>query len=272
MKKLIITSLVITVMAGCVSNDNPADHRDNTKKNNSTRLLKKATQVIPGQPSYVVTFKYDGDKIIESHGVTDDDKIIFTYNGDYIAKTEEYLSGVLINTREFTYSNGKIITEKVTNTEKGTLIYTKTYQYVSDTHVKFNEYKDGTYHPSTGTYSNLLFAQVDAYLTNDGNVASASYTYNGTTHNITNTYDGSLHPMKNAKGYIQINLLDVSDGQIAYNNLLKQTETYSGATNGTDKLSAVHTLNNNNYPTQTVQTYDISSYGTSTQTAYYEYY
>jgi hypothetical protein len=273
MKKIFIASLAMAMIVSCVSNDNPADHRDNTKKNNgSTHLLKKATLLVQGDPPYVVDFKYNGDKITESYSAMDDEKIIFTYNGDYIAKTEEYLGGVLTVTREFSYSNGKLIAEKVTDKKKGTLVYTQNYQYVSDTHIKFNEYRDATYNPATGTYSNLLFAQVDAYLTNNGNVASANYTYEGTTYNITNSYDNSNHPMKGAKGYIQINMLNTSDGQISYNNLLNQTEKYSGTTNGINKLTAVHTIGSDNYPTKTVQTYDISSYGTSTNTALYEYY
>ena len=279
MKKLIISSLAVAVLSGCVSNDNPADHRDNsnTQNNNnpntgSTRLLKKMTDIKQGSPSYVVEFKYNGDKIVESYSAIDDDKIVYTYNGDYIAKTEEFVGNNLVLMREFTYSNGKLVTEKVTDKEQGTLIYTKNYQYVTDTHVKFNEYKSGTYNSATGAYSNLVFAQVDVYLTNGGNVASASYTHNGTTHNITNTYDAFHNPMKNIKGFVQINLFDVSDGQIGYNNLLNQTEIYSGTSSGNNKIDAVYTLNGDNYPTKAVITYDLSGYGSSIHNWLYEYY
>ncbi|PRB06731.1 hypothetical protein CQ046_01155 [Chryseobacterium sp. MYb7] len=277
MKKLILSSLAVAVLSSCVSNDNPADHRDNSNNshNNNTGtspLLKKATDVNPGGQPYVVEFKYNGDKLIETYNASDDDRVIYTYSGDYIAKTEEFIGGSLVLMREFTYSNGRLSTEKITDKEQGTLIYTKIYQYLSDAHVQFDEYKSGTYNPSTGTYSNLVFAQVDVNLTNAGNVASAKYTYNGVTYNITNTYDTFNNPMKNIKGFVKINLFDVSDGQIGYNNLLNQTESYSGLSNGTNKITAVYTLNGDNYPTKAVTTYDISGYGTSTHNWLYEYY
>lgn len=277
MKKLILSSLTVAVLSSCVSNDNPADHRDNSNNshnnnNGPLHLVKKATDVSPGGSTYVVEFKYNGNKIVETYNAADDDRVIYTYSGDYIAKTEEYIGGSLVLMREFTYSNGRLSTEKITDKEQGTLIYTKIYQYISDTHVQFEEYKGGTYNPSTGTYSNLVFAQVDVYLTNSGNVASASYTHNGTTYNITNTYDTFNNPMKDIKGFVKINLFDVSDGQIGYNNLLNQTETYSGSSNGTNKISSVYTLNADNYPTKAVTTYNISGYGTSTHNWLYEYY
>ncbi|MEJ5051134.1 hypothetical protein WH221_14990 [Chryseobacterium culicis] len=280
MKKLILSSLAVAVLSSCVSNDNPADHRDNVKNNNNNnngtlRLVKKATDLNPGGQPYMVEFKYNGDQIIETYNASDDDRVVYTYSGynsDYIAKTEEFIGGSLVLMREFTYSNGRLSTEKVTDKEQGTLIYTKIYQYISDTHVQFNEYKSGTYNPSTGTYSNLVFAQVDVHLNNSGNVASANYTHNGVTYNIINTYDTFHNPMKDIKGFIKINLFDVSDGQIGYNNLLTQTETYSGSSNGINKITAVYTLNGDNYPTKAVTTYDISGYGTSTHNWLYEYY
>ncbi|MBV8326898.1 hypothetical protein [Chryseobacterium sp.] len=276
MKKLLISSLAVAVISSCVSNDNPADHRDEGKKNNNTnaafRLLKKATEIKQTGTPYVLEFKYNGDKITESYNAADDDKIIYTYNGDYIIKMEEFVGGVLVLMKEFTYSNGKLATEKVTDKEQGILVYTKNYQYVSNTHVKFNEYKDATYNASTGTYSNLQFAQADAYLTNNGNVASVSYIYNGTTYNITNMFDTSNNPMRSVKGFIELALTDVHDGQLSYNNLLTQKEIYSGAVNGSNKITATHTLGGDNYPTKTVTTYDISSYGTTTITSLYEYY
>ncbi|MDR6371263.1 hypothetical protein J2795_002950 [Chryseobacterium bernardetii] len=280
MKKLMLSSLALAVLSGCVSNDNPADHRDNSNNSHNNNngpfhLLKKATDVNPGGQSYVVEFKYNGDQIIETYNASDDDRVVYTYSGynsDYIAKTEEFIGGALVLRREFTYSNGRLSTEKITDQEQGTLIYTKYYQYISDTHVQFNEYKSGTYNPSTGTYSDLVFAQVDVNLTNAGNVASAKYTYNGVTYNITNTYDTFNNPMKNIRGFVKINLFDVSDGQTGYNNLLNQTESYSGSSNGTNKITAVYTLNGDNYPTKAVTTYDISGNGTSTHNWLYEYY
>ncbi|WP_347220161.1 hypothetical protein [Chryseobacterium sp.] len=270
MKKLIISSLALAVMASCSSsNDDPQDNNGNN--DTTPYLLKKITETTDDGDTFVLEFKYNGDKITESFSITDNEKTVYTYNGDNIVKTEEFEGGTLRQIREFTYSNGKISTEKITRTDFGTLVYTKNYQYLNDNHVKFNEYKGSTYNPSTGTYSDLEFAQVDAYLTNNGNVASTRYTYNGTTYNVTNTYDNSNHPMKNVKGYVKIDLFYLSDGELSYNNLISRSENYTGTVSGTNKTTADHTFNNASYPTKSVMTYTTSSFGTSIHTYKYEY-
>lgn len=272
MKKLIISSLALTIIASCSSsNDDTLDDSGKGNNNNTPYLLKKVTETTQDGQVYTLEFKYNGDKITESVSATDNESTRYYYSGDNIVKTEELEGGIVRQTREFTYSNGKITAEKVTRTDYGTLIYTKNYQYVSDTHVKFNEYKGSTYNPATGVHSDLQFAQVDAYLTNSGNVASTSYTYNGTTHNVTNTYDNSNHPMKNVKGYVKIDLFYLDDGELAYNNLVSRSENSTGTINSTRKTTANHTLNGAAYPTQSAMTYTGGSSGTNTHTYNYQY-
>lgn len=269
MKKLIISSLAMAVIVSCSSSND--DTQDNNGNNNTPYLLKKVTETTDDGDTFVLEFKYNGDKITESFSTTDNEKTLYTYSGDNIVKTEEFKGGKIRQVREFTYSNGKIASEKVTRIDDGTLVYTKNYQYVSDTHVKFNEYKGSIYNPTTGTYSNIEFAQVDAYLTNSGNVASTNYTFHGTTYNVANTYDNSNHPMKNVKGYVKIDLFYLSDGELSYNNLISRSEDYSGTVNGKNKTTAAHTFNNAAYPTKSVMTYTTSTFGTNTHTYNYEY-
>ncbi|QPQ53357.1 hypothetical protein H3Z85_08490 [Chryseobacterium indologenes] len=270
MKKLIISSLAMVMTVGCVSsNDNSSDNNNNN--DNTPYLLKKVTETTQDGQVYTLEFKYNGDKILESYSATDNEKTVYTYNGDNIVKTEEYEGATMRQMREFTYSNGKVLSEKVTRKDNGTLIYTKNYQYLSDTHIKFNEYKGSTYSPSTGTHSNIQFAEVDAYLTNSGNIASTSYTFNGTTYNVANTYDNSNHPMKNVKGYIKIDLFYLGDGELAYNNLISRSENYTGSVSGYNKTNADHTFNSAAYPTKTLMKYTSSSFGTNTHTYVYEY-
>lgn len=272
MKKLIISSLAMAVIASCSSsNDDSSDNNNDNNSNNTPYLLKKLTETTQDGQTYTLEFKYNGDKIVESYSSTDNEKTVYTYNGDDIIKTEEYKGATMRQMREFTYTNGKVSAEKVTRKDNGTLVYTKNYQYLSNTHVKFNEYKGSTYSPSTGTHSNIQFADVDAYLTNSGNIASTSYTYNGTTYNAANTYDNSNHPMKNVKGYIKIDLFYLGDGELAYNNLISRSENYSGAVSGNNKSNADHTFNNSAYPTKTVMKYTSSSFGINTHTYIYEY-
>ncbi|WP_333596606.1 hypothetical protein [Chryseobacterium flavum] len=270
MKKLIISSLALAVITSCSSsNDSVADDNNNSN-DNSPLLLKKFTEITQDNQTYVIEFKYDGDKITEAIDTGENAKTVYTYSGDNIVKTEDYEDGVLREIREFTYSNGRIMAEKVTEKYQGTLVYTKKYQYITDNHIKFTNYGGATYNPSTGTYSNIQYIEEDLYLSSNGNVASRSYTHNGVTYNTTNTYDNANHPMKNVKGFIKINLF-MADGETGYNNLLSSSSNYSGIISGTNKSKADHTFNSESYPTKTVMTYTSSVLGTNSHTYLYEY-
>ncbi|MEJ5103203.1 hypothetical protein [Chryseobacterium sp. MYb328] len=271
MKKLIISSLAIAMIVSCSSSNDDTPDNNNNNNNNTPYLLKKVTETTQDGQVYTLEFKYNGDKITESVSATDNQTTRYYYNGDDIVKTEELEGGIIRQVREFTYSNGKLTAEKITRTDYGTLVYTKNYQYITNTHVKFNEYKGSTYNPATGVYSDLQFAEVDAYLTNNGNVASTSHTYNGTTHNVTNTYDNANHPMKNVKGYVKIDLFYLNDGELAYNNLVSRSENSTGTIVSTRKTTANHTLNNAAYPTQSAMTYTGGSSGTNTHIYSYQY-
>ena len=272
MKKLLISSLAIAVMSSCSSsNDNPEDNSSNN--NNTPYLLKKATEITPDGQSYVTEFKYNGTKITESFDVADNEKTVFTYDGDNIVKTELLnKNGIVMITREYTYSNGKVVSEKVTDKHQpGTLVYTQNYQYLSDNHIKFTQYSSSTYNPATAVYSDIKYVEKDVYLDANGNLLSFTYSSGGTTYSSTFSYDGNNHPMKNVRGYVKMDILSLGDGEMGYSNLVTANGNYAGATNGTTKTSAVHTLNLANYPTKSVMTYSSSAFGTNVHTYKYEY-
>ncbi|WP_300687690.1 hypothetical protein [Chryseobacterium sp.] len=273
MKKLIFSSLAIAVISSCVSNDNPADHRDNGTTENTPYLLKKSTEITQDGQSFVVDYKYNGTKITESFDVANKEKTIYTYDGDNIVKTKLYdKNGILKVMREFTYANGKMVSEKVTDTHQpGTLVYTESYQYLSESHIKHNDYQSVTYNPSTGVYSNIQYVDKDIYLDVNGNLLSSTYTHNGTTYSTTFSYDGNNHPMKNVKGYVKMDMFSLGDGETGYNNLTNSNGNYAGALNGTNKTKGVHTFNTASYPTQSAMTYTSSGFGTNVHTYLYEY-
>ncbi|PKF75346.1 hypothetical protein [Chryseobacterium sp. PMSZPI] len=270
MKKLIISSLAMAVIISCSSsNDDASNNNDNN--NNTPYLLKKSTEIAPDGSSYVVEYKYNGTKIIESYDVTDKEKVAYTYNGDNIEKAEVYRDGVLKITREYSYSNGKLVAQKVTNKEKGQpLIYTENYQYVSDNHVQYNDFYSATYSPTTGAYSDIKFVQKDVYL-NNGNIISSSFTNMGTTHSITYVYDGNNHPMKNVTGFVKMEIFSYDDGEMGYSNLLSSNGTFTGILSGNHQSKGIHTLNAANYPTKSEMTYTSSSVGNNKRTYLYEY-
>ncbi|SDI61092.1 hypothetical protein [Chryseobacterium jejuense] len=275
MKKLIISSLAMAVIASCSSsNDDDASGNNNNNNNNNTPyLLKKSTEITQDNQSYTIEYKYNGTKITESFDVADNEKTIYTYDGDNITKTEVYTqNGTLKIMREFSYINGKLVSEKVTDKHQlGTLIYTSNFQYLSDSHIKHNAFHTVTYNPTTGVYTDIKYLDQDIYLDAQGNLLSVTYSNNGTTYSTTFSYDGNNHPMKNVKGYIKMDMLSLKDGEVGYNNLVKADGNYAGALNGTTKTNAVHTLNVGNYPTKSVMTYTGGSSGTNTHTYNYEY-
>lgn len=276
MKKLIISSLAMAVIVSCSSSDDNPEDNNNGNNNNTPYLVKKLTEVAPDGQSYVVEYKYDGTKITEALDVTDNEKTLYTYDGDNIVKTELFRNGVMKIMREFTYSNGRLASEKVTNKEQaGTLVYTENYQYLSDNHVKYNDYHSATYNPATATFSDIKYTQKDVYINNAGNLASMSYSYNGISRNVTFAYDGNNNPMKNVKGLIKIDMFSLGDGggdgEVGYNNLIYLNGAYSGIVNDTNQTTGVHTLNNADYPTKSVMKETSSVTGTVVRTYLYEY-
>lgn len=273
MKKLIISSLAIAAIASCSSsNDAATDNRDYATLDGPF-LVTKFTETTNSQ-SNVTEYKYNGDKIAEEKNTTKNRKIVYTYTGDNIVKTEEYLGTVLVGTREFTYTNDKVSSEKVTNTIQD-ITYTINYQYISDTQVKFNKYEGASF-DDAGNYT-VKYSNVDATLTaasnvtTSGNLASTSYTYNGVTYKATNTFDSNNNPMKNVKGWLKINVLQVGEPRYGNSNLVNQIEERTGAATETYKINAVHTLFASSYPSKSVMTYTKPGGVTSTTTYLYEY-
>ncbi|SEH35038.1 hypothetical protein [Chryseobacterium culicis] len=273
MRKFIISSLAMAVIASCSSSNDEISESNNNNGNdaNVPYLLKKRTMVQNGQSS-VTEYKYNGTKITES--IADNSKTIYTYNGDYIVKTEMYQNGVLKVTREFTYSNGKLMSEKKTDTKLGTLVYTQNYQYLSDNHVKFNDFYSAIYNPTTGTFTDIKFHSREVYFNTNGNIATSNYIDEGATHNVTYVYDTNNHPMKNVTGFVKMAIFDDIDAEsnkLGYNNLIDLNGYYTGIDNETHKTNGVHTLNSANYPTKSVITDTNSSFGTYSYTYLYEY-
>ncbi|KAA0126829.1 hypothetical protein FY557_15460 [Chryseobacterium sp. SN22] len=269
MKKLLISTAAFFALASCSSTDTI---EENQPVDLTTVLPTKLTETNNSGQPYSMTFKYEGNRILESAEVGAANKTTYTYNGDLIIKADDYENNKLVYTREFTYTNGKVTAEKVTDKHNGTLTYTKNYQYLSDNHVQYNDYAGGTYNPSTGIYSNLTFSQNDVYISNSGNKISATSVANGVSTVYTYSYDGDYSPFKNVRGYNKIVLFDSMDGEYGNNNLLHQTATSSGVNGGTTSITGTHTFNSNGFPVKSV----IASSGNSvippaSHTYVYEY-
>lgn len=270
MKKLIISSLALFALASCTSSDDAVEEIQPVDP--TTILPTKFTETTQDNQTYVVTFKYDGTKLVESNDVGTNEKTVYTYSGDNIVKTQDFEGTAIVYTREFTYTNGRVTAEKITNKHSGgTLVYTKNFEYLSDNHVKYNEYSSSTYNPGTGVHTNIKSTLYDVYISNNSNLITATSTYEGQTRTYNYSYDGQNNPMKNVKGFLKINFLLSPEGDVATNNLLTMNSTYTGPTNGQSSSSSVHTYNNNNFPTKTVTTYTSTLFPTNAHTFLTEY-
>lgn len=267
MKNLIISSLALLAMINCSSDDTT---EENPVVDPTTIVPTKFTEITQDNQTYVIEYKYDGTKLLEALDTGENEKTVYTYDGDNIVKTEDYDGTMLVYMREFTYANGKVVSEKVTNKHQGTLIYTKTYEYVSDNHVRYNGDPSYVYNPITNTFSFLQYPQVDVYITNNKNLLSVKSTDGAQTTNYTYQYDAQNSPFKNVKGLLKIEFLNL-DGEAGTNNLTKYSEIRTGTVPGTAGSTGVHTYNDYNFPTKSLMTYTSSTFPTNTHTYLYEY-
>lgn len=268
MKKFIISSLALFAMINCSSDDTT---EEDPIVDPTTIVPMKFTEITQDNQTYVIEFKYDGTKLLESYDTGENEKTVYTYSGDDIVKTEDYEGTTLVYKREFTYSNGRVVSEKVTNKHNGTLTYTKTFEYVSDNHIRFNENTGSTINTTTGVHSNLTFSQNDVYISNNKNLISATSVDGGQTSTYSYHYDGQNSPFKNVKGFLKINLFMSLDGEGGNNNLTSQSRTVTGTVPGTYTTAGVHTYNDYNFPTKSLMTYTFPTLPSNTHTYLYEY-
>ena len=61
-----------------------------------------------------MNYTYTGDKIIKMDTSDGEEKVEFTYSGDEISKSIEYINNQIHEINEFFYTNGKLTSQKVT--------------------------------------------------------------------------------------------------------------------------------------------------------------
>lgn len=194
------------------------------------------TPVLPVKITYgneVSTFHYDGDKLKEI--ITSDDKEIYTYDGNNIVKTEEYISGNLARIWNYTYNtNGQLI--KIVMTAPGNVNEISTLTWSDKNHFLFKR-------------ENTIW-EVEL---NGDNITKKTITVDGESNVSTHifTYDGNNNPYKNIKGYNKVNIIYAFDGSA--NNVTKeQTTTTSPVSNNVNVYS--HEYNADKFPIKTTAT------------------
>ena len=268
MKKLLFSALMGAMIISCNrDNDNvsPAPTIDDP-----SILPTKFTYFIPGDNEEVITFSYDGNKLVKLTQNNED--VIFTYTGDLITSVrseDKYLefgydaNGNLISEYEELYNHGAKINEKNTT-------YTINGSTITAEQTAKNYGSSGLWlvHTSVSTITYTLDAQkrpiktVEVYEEKDtaGKINQKD--------NNTFTYEYTDHHgfLKNIKG---MDKLYYSSLKIGEEKIISMVFPYSyikgevnvtfyhsdGSTsneNYTYETKAEYTLNTNNYPTKII--------------------
>ncbi|CAN1505183.1 hypothetical protein MCETHM1_00618 [Flavobacteriaceae bacterium] len=248
MKKLLyLFSATLLVLSSCSSDD------DTTSAPTTTVLLKKSSYVSTGE-SFTTDFTYSGNKLVSSVD-SFGDKTTFTYTGELITKiVDTDNKGVVDQTTEFTYTNGKLTSEISLETGDDYKYKTK-YVHNTDGTISFEDFR-----VAVATGKEEEYGYIGKYTFKNGNLVKKEKSYYGTNSSETYEYDAKNNPFKNVVGF---NLL-VNDEEGAYvNNIVKRT--YS---NSTDIYTNTYEYKYNaeSFPTEQKGFYNGASDGISTFT------
>ncbi len=272
MKKILFSALVGAMIISCSrDNDNTNPTTPQTPAISQTVILPtKATYSQTGRADKVITFSYDGNKLMKV--IHDNKDVIYTYTGDLITSmnnpNESYYvfnydsNGNLISEKGESYSGTiKVLEENTTYTINGSTV---TAQKIS------KNYNDITGTLSSITTSTITYTldakkrpikrvEVSEERDSTGNLIEK-------TNNNTTTYQYANHHslIENIKGMDKLNYSSVAIGgedsddiffPISYaKKEINETLYHSGSPyqngNYTRESMVEYTLNTNNYPTK----------------------
>ena len=280
MKKLLFSALVGAMIISCSrDNDNTNPTTPQTPAISQTVILPtKLTYSQTGRADKVITFSYDGNKLMKV--IHDNKDVIYTYTGDLITSMNNPNESSYV----FNYdSNGNLISEKTKfydgtiKTSENDITYTINGSTVTAQKISKNyDYRDGTLSSiTTSTITYTLDTQkrpiksVEVSETKDttGNI---TFQENKTT---TIQYANHHSPLKNIVGFDKLNYSDFTDhDDEAFTNTIsymkeesKVTQYHGGSnvvTNNVYETKHEYTTNSNNYPIKEQEYYRSNSSGT----------
>lgn len=269
MKNLLHILLISSLFIGCSSNDDD----EVTPEDTTPILLTKENYLAAnGTIEGTMNYTYNGDKIVKMETSDGEEKVEFTYNGDEISKSIEYVDNQIHEINEFFYTNGKLTSQKVTESYAPIpYSFTINYNYVNDNYVKFTRVTGYSVSSTTGvvTYSSTNY---EAFLSNGNLNKIISQSTSSGTSTYTYTYDDKNNRYKNIRGYTKALLFDSIDGENGLNNLTKRSR--SQILNGTNNLSGesnIYIYNSNNFPTKITTSYTSNSVPPGTYSNTFEY-
>lgn len=243
MKKILclFTALSTVLISSCSSDDS---------ENETNVILPKTVNYIysnePGDND-LSTIVYNGNKIVSTI-YSGGDKEVYTYAGSVITKIEDIAKeGNISSKNEFTYENGKLKIDLLTEISKEkTYISKNVYTHNANGTISFITYSvDPVTKKEEKSSEGVL-----TYL--NGNLINKTETYSGNTYNKTYEYDSKNSPRKNILGF---NLLVDFDTSASINNVTKSTNVYKyGENTTTSVLNTVYEYNEKGYPVKQTET------------------
>ena len=284
MKKLLFSALMGAMIISCNrDNDNvsPAPTIDDP-----SILPTKFTYFIPGDNEEVITFSYDGNKLVKLTQNNED--VIFTYTGDLITsvRSEDYYikfgydaNGNLISEYEELYRQGAATTEKNTTytingstitaeqtsgilgTERNTFVSTITYTLDAQKRpikiVEVSEQKD-TWGKITQKDDNTFIYQYADHHSFLKNIKGLDKLYYSSLTIKKEKINGLVFPFSYTRGELITYLYDQPIGH------------YPSAEGYTYQTKAAYTFNTNGYPTKIAyKTRDTVTLGLYEDNGYY---
>jgi hypothetical protein len=258
MKKLLyLFTASLLVFTSCSKDDNDSSNSA------SSILPKKVTTLYRDGDSEIGNIAYNGNKIV-SRTEKDGSLTKYTYTGDLITREEEFDEhGKLNNTNEYAYVNGKLSTSVEKSADANAVYYYKTkYTHNTDGTISYDNYRGKIL---TGVEEE--YGATGKYTYSGGNLVKLEVSYYGNDYSYVYEYDSKNNPGKNILG---LSLL-MEDESSSVNNVVKKTSmSGSGANIRTSITTYSYKYDANNYPTESLKTFQTGS-STSTETTQYVY-
>lgn len=239
MKKILclFSALSMVLISSCSSEDNESEESVNALPSKITETIVEEGE--SGTLDY--TFTYDGNKL-KQISLSDASKSVYTYTGDVITKIEQYKSGILFSTDDYTYENGKLITKVTTQAFNSSIKEKLTFVYNANGTVNANQSEiiDG---------QEVKYDTTTLYTFANGNLISSEY-INGERDKVTSTYDDKKSPFVNITGLKLLLDLDTEfDFYSSNNSLTSVTVAYDsdGEVTSTASVDYKNKYNSSNY-------------------------
>ncbi|MGG5209410.1 hypothetical protein ACQWU4_10700 [Chryseobacterium sp. MIQD13] len=281
MKKIILLGSMALLTLSCGSDDD-----DNTVDNSNPSTQNVILPVKMSVDGESMKINYDGTKILNvTSNANTGNKVIFTYDGDYISSIKFYEANVLQSSTDYAYTNN-LMTSAINKeySASGVVEYNVIHTY---THVNANQINAKRQVIS----ANTNYTMNSVYTYSGGNLITAPGTGSGTSNGVTTTYNQTAsynytdknYPFRNVKGFDKIIYNgDMSDG-VSYlfsnlkNNISSYKEnttyTYSGGSgSGYSAYKFTTTFSSSGYPIyESRQPTDLNGVPSPSQPEIYTY-